>query len=419
MDYYRDYDLVFRAAIPEYFVPQGGLWEMPLWVAHLTALLDAVGVDSSFIDLSKVTADATACAQSLLAQSESSDLVLFSPLAQNFSIAMEVAALLEAHGRKVVLGGNMAPLAPEKSVSMIHKGQLDTNFARQLATGVGGLSEKRVVRGLAKEQITWPPDYRHLASFNNQIPLLRLNASHGCLYDCSFCGDAWSKQLVVVERKALEREVDSLTEMFPDTRLFYIGDKTFGQSREGVRNLIEIFRSRPGYQFIVQTHVMQVKEWVIDAMAELGTIVVELGFESADSQMLKQMNKLSRGLDDYTDKIRMLSDAGLKVVLNIMGGLDQETEQSHNETIRWLSEQRDMLWLFNLYNFVPYPLIPEFPALRDRIVDWDFTHWREDAPVVYQPSHLSRERSWELFHEKISTAHDIISLRVDQPAGKA
>jgi hypothetical protein len=406
-------------AIPTYFVPQHGLWEMPLWVAHLTALLDAVGLDSSFVDLSRTPADAAECAEQLLAQSDPADLVLFSPLAQNFSIALEAAALLEARDRRVVLGGNMAPLAAEGSVSLIHRGQLDADFARKLAAGVVGLSEKAAVRGLSKDVISWAPDYRHLDAFSGQVPLLRLNASHGCLYDCSFCGDAWSRQLVVVSRQALEREVDSLAEMFPDTRLFYIGDKTFGQSREAVRNLVEVFRDRPGYQFIVQTHVMQVKEPVIDAMAELGTIVVELGFESADSQMLKQMNKLSRGLDDYTAKIRMLSDAGLKVVLNIMGGLDQETERSHAETVGWLRDNRDLLWLFNLYNFVPYPLVPEFRALRDRIVDWDFAHWREDEPVVYRPRHLSRERSWELFHEKISTAHDIIDRRVETPAGKA
>ncbi|WP_147255521.1 radical SAM protein [Streptomyces sp. PT12] len=401
----------FRSLVPEYFIPGEGLWEMPLWVAHLTALLDTAGIASAFSDLSRTPAEPDACAAPLLAATAPGDLVLVSPLAQNFRLALDVAGRLERAGRRVVLGGNMAPLAPEGSVHAVHRGQLDNAFVRRLvglASGAGGGLAKPLLPGLASEPITWAPDYRHLGGYQGQVPLLRLNASHGCLYRCSFCGDAWSKQLTLVDKNALAREVDELTARFPDTRLIYIGDKTFGQSREAVGNLLDVFRDRPGYRFIAQTHVMQVREWIVDAMRELGVVAVELGFESADSQMLKRLDKLSRGLDDYTQKIHRLNDAGLKVVLNMMGGLDEETEASHDQTVAWLRDNRSALWLFNLYNFVPYPLTPDFPRLRERILDWEFAHWREDAPVVYRPRHLSPAASWELFQEKISTAHDII-----------
>ncbi|MGW0811417.1 B12-binding domain-containing radical SAM protein [Nonomuraea sp. NPDC002799] len=410
-DYYADYDRRFRAFLPEYFIPSDGLWEMPLWVAHLTALLDAAGIDSAFRDLSKGPPEPYTCHSAVLEATAPGDLVLLSPLAQNLRLAMDVAKLLKDAGRRVVLGGNMAPLAPAESVHLLHRGQLDVAFARRLAelgAGEGGDTEKPVAFGLSADRIGWAPDYRHLRHYSGQVPLLRLNASHGCLYTCSFCGDAWSRQLTLVDRHALATEVDELAARFPATRLVYIGDKTFGQSREAVRNLIDVFRDRPGYRFIVQTHVMQVKEWVIDAMLELGVVAVELGFESADSQMLKRLDKLSRGLDDYTQKIHALSDAGLRVVLNMMGGLDEETEHAHAQTVAWMEANSPALWLFNLYNFVPYPLTPDFPRLRERIFNWDFADWREDAPVVYRPRHLSPERSWELFQEKIAAAHRIV-----------
>ncbi|MFD4399450.1 B12-binding domain-containing radical SAM protein [Kitasatospora sp. NPDC058478] len=418
--YYQDYDRRFRAFLPEYFIPSDGLWEIPLWVAHLTALLDSTAIDSCFVDLSRTPADSEACGAPILAATAPGDLVLFSPLAQNFRLALDLAGELERAGRRVVLGGNMAPLAPEGSVHAVHRGQLDTGFAAvlvELASGRGGRTEKRAALGLVAEPITWAPDYRHLDGYSGKVPMLRLNASHGCLYKCAFCGDAWSKQLTLVGSSALRAEVDQLADRFPDTRLVYVGDKTFGQSREAVRNLLEVFRDRPGYKFIVQTHVLQVKEWVIEAMLELGVVAVELGFESADSQMLKRLGKLSRGLDDYTERIHALSDAGLKVVLNMMGGLDEETEESHAQTVRWLEANRRALWLFNLYNFVPYPLTPDFQRLRERIFTWDFAQWREDAPVVYRPSHLTPERSWELFQEKIAAAHRIVRTPVPAHPG--
>jgi uncharacterized radical SAM superfamily protein len=415
--YYLTYGRRFAALLPDYFVPEGQLWEIPLWVAHLTALLDQVGIDSRFLDLSQETADARVCAERLVDSTASGDLVLMSPLAQNFSLALDVSRGLQAEGRRVVLGGNMAPLAPADSCHTVFRGQLNIAAARRLAEtthGAGGLYQIARTRGLQSERITWAPTYRHLAGYSGQVPLLRINASHGCLYQCSFCGDAWSSQLSLVRRDALRHEVDELTTRFPDCRIIYVGDKTFGQSREAVENLIAVFADRPGYQFIVQTHVMQVKPWVVDAMRALGAVVVEMGFESADTAVLKAQNKLSRGLDDYTRRIATVHDAGMKVVLNVMGGLDGETESSHAMTVDWMRQHAGLIWLCNLYNFVPYPLTPDFARLRPRIIDWEYAHWREDAPVIFTPSHLSVERSWALFKEKIAVAHEIALM--DEPS---
>lgn len=409
-DYYRTYDRRFTRLLPEYWVPEGELWEMPLWVAHLTALLDQVDLPSRYVDLSRTAAEAGACADRLLMATATGDTVLMSPLAQNFALALEVSRRLGAAGRRVALGGNMAALAEPAPHLTVFRGQLTVATARRLADvsrGRTGTYEITRNRGLQAERITWAPTYRHLAGYAGRVPLLRVNASHGCLYECSFCGDAWSSQLTLVDRDALRREVDELAERFPQCRVIYVGDKTFGQSREAVENLLAVFADRPDFRFIVQTHVMQVKPWVVDAMAALGVAVVEMGFESADTAVLKAQHKMSRGLDDYTRRIATIRDRGIRVVLNVMGGLDEETPLSHRMTVDWMREHRELMWLCNLYNFVPYPLIPDFARLRPRIFDWDYTHWREDTPVVYRPAHLSVRESWELFQEKIAVAHEI------------
>jgi radical SAM superfamily enzyme YgiQ (UPF0313 family) len=409
--YYEDYERLFRTEFSGYFIPQDGLWEMPLWVAHLTALIDRAGLDSTFCDLSRSAVRKQTCAEQVLDVSAPGDIVLISPLAQNLDLALRVTELLEARARRVVIGGNMAPLVPAGTAHLVYHGRLDAALVgklMRLAAEAGGQLVNTPTPSSARDRITWAPDYRHLYGYRGQVPLLRLNASHGCLYACSFCGDAWTRQLVLVEQDALSAEVDQLSELFPDTKLVYVGDKTFGQSKEAVRNLLAVFADRPGFRFIVQTHVMQVRPWVISAMKELGVVAAELGFESGDTQMLKRHNKLTRGLDDYTDKVQMISSAGIRVVLNVMGGLDEETEQSHEQTVRWLWENRSLLWLFNLYNFVPYPLVPDFPRLRDRIFDWDFAHWREDQPPVYTPRNLTPARSWQLFLDKVETAHRIV-----------
>ncbi|MEV7006157.1 radical SAM protein [Streptosporangium sp. NPDC051022] len=411
--YYDLYEREFARLFPEFFIPEASLWEMPLWVAHITALLDELDVESTYVDLSS-TASPDDCLRALVEVSAPGDAILLSPLAQNFDLALRVSRPLKQMGRITVIGGNMAPLATPGDVSRVVRGQVGIEQLRAVLrpeTSADGLVSVRSRSGIAEERISWVPQYRHLGGYAGRVPLLRLNASHGCLYKCRFCGDAWSQQLTLVETDALGREVDQFAERYPGTRLVYIGDKTFGQSREAVRNLLTVFRDRPGYRFIVQTHVLAVRPWVLDAMSELGVVAVELGFESADTEMLRESGKLSRGLDHYRDSLRAIDRRGMRVVLNVMGGLAAETENGHAETVRWLRECADVVWLANLYNFVPYPLVPDFPVLRPRIHDWDFAHWREDAPVVFEPYHLTPGRSWELFVEKVELMTDLLAGR--------
>jgi 3-oxoacyl-ACP reductase-like protein len=97
-----------------------------------------------------------------------------------------------------------------------------------------------------------------------------------------------------------------------------------------------------------------------------------------------------------------------------MGGLPEETEESHAATMEWLAENADVVWLCNLYNFVPYPLTPDFPRLRERIFEWNFAAWREDAPPVFFPYHLTPERSWTLFKEKVRAVHELVARDAEQ-----
>ncbi|MGH7448312.1 MAG: B12-binding domain-containing radical SAM protein, partial [Longimicrobiales bacterium] len=260
-----------------------------------------------------------------------------------------------------------------------------------------------------KGAIAVSPSYRTLAG-RYAAPMLRLNASHGCLYACAFCGDAWSRKLYLVEPEALEQEVSQFERYYPQTTLIYIGDKTFGQSRDAVANLKNVFRGRPRYRFIVQTHIRQVDEQLVSDMTELGVVAVEMGFETADSDLLRASRKGTLPEQSYDAVLDLLNRARLKVVLNVLGGLPHETATSHSATLRRLREWRQRVWLYNLYNFVPYPLTPYFAELKPRIFNWNFSDWREDAPPVFTPYHHTPEESWSRFLQKVEAAHHAIGV---------
>ncbi|MDR6224749.1 B12-binding domain-containing radical SAM protein [Desmospora profundinema] len=404
--YYNLYQRKFNTLFPEYQLNEGDLWELPLWIAHMDG---AVGRDDSIlVDASKVPFQTETCIEKIIETADPSYILFFSPLTQNFDLAKDVSRRLRKMGYKTVVGGNMADLAKLEDFTWMHTGLArERIYQEMMEKPEGGRIGTPVKVGKNQIPLGYRPRYRLLSSFRDKVPLLRFSASHGCLFTCTFCGDAWTKQLHEVEKELLKEELEELRSTFPSTKLIYIGDKTFGQSKKAVENLKEIIHPGYGYRLIVQTHVLVVDEWLMDTMEQLGVEVVEVGFETADSTVLKEISK-RRKPDVFINVLEQLKDRGFHCVLNVLGGLPNETVESQKKTIDFLYETKDLVWLYNLYNFVPYPKTPLFPIIRDRIIDWNFKNWREDKPVVFEPYHQSRNESWEHFLRLIETCSELL-----------
>lgn len=411
--YYDTYFRLYAELFPGYRVSEGDLWEAPLWVAHLDGALGRD--DTQFIDLSRSSFDADACAASIVLQAREGETLFFSPLAQNFQLASDVSSRLRTIGYQTVVGGNMASLATTAQFDVVVDGVVGADIGRVIASALGKQTEQQIrfarKLGRAVEPIFYRPRYRLLSAFGKRAPMLRLNGSHGCLYGCTFCGDAWSKQLHVVQRDLLAEEAAELRQMFPATDTIYIGDKTFGQSEDAVQNLKYAIDPRWKWRLVVQTHASVVDERLVQQMVDLGVVACEIGFETADTPILRNLKK---GADELRVRsaIKTLYAAGIKVILNVLGGLPHSTRASAVHTMRFLSETSDSVYLYNLYNFVPYPKTPLFPVLKDRIVDWNFANWREDMPVVFTPFEQTTAELWEDFLAITSHAHNLTRGRV-------
>jgi radical SAM superfamily enzyme YgiQ (UPF0313 family) len=407
--YYDNYFERYVALFPSYSITTGDLWEAPLWVAHLDG---AIGRDDTcFVDLSMTPSCVSDCVNSISRQVSVDHVLLFSPLAQNFQLAADVSSALRKLGYKTVVGGNMAALASSAQFDVVVDGIVNSDIYQVIHRALNN-DEFTPIQfipklGRSAAPIRYRPRYRLLSAFGKRAPMLRVNASHGCLYGCTFCGDAWSKQLHLVERELLKREVLELRELFPHTDTIYIGDKTFGQSPESVENLKHCIDPQWKWRLVVQTHASVVSETLVQSMVDLGVVACEIGFETADSLLLRDMKK---GTDvvRVNEAVALLNAAGIRVILNVLGGLPHATKQSAQRTMEFMTELADMTYLYNLYNFVPYPKTPLFATIKDRIVDWDFANWREDKPVVFTPYEQSANELWDDFLSIVGHAHSLI-----------
>jgi uncharacterized radical SAM superfamily protein len=406
--YYQLYAQEYRQFFPEYQLNEGDLWEAPLWIAHMDG---AIGRnDTVFVDLSRLPFDSDACYRAVREAIDSDHILFFSPLISNLALTSEVSHRLLEDGYYTVVGGNVTEFASTQDFTVIYSGLARAGIYQEILSRRQQIAIP-VVLGRKQQLLGYHPRYRLLHTFHKRVPLVRISASHGCLFACTFCGDAWSRQLHEVEYEQLMAEFAEIRHSFPETRLVYIGDKPFGQSPTSIKNLQAVLRPEYGYRVIVQTHVTMIDSWLIDAMHQLGVEVVEMGFETASSSTLRELKKLG-GSDMYHNALEQLHQAGIKVVLNVLGGLPNETNTTHQETLSFLEASADLVWLHNLYNFVPYPKTPLYPTIRSRIIDWDFNNWREDKPVVFTPYNQSREQSWEQFLSLVSCATKLVEQRV-------
>ena len=71
--------------------------------------------------------------------------MLFSPLAQNFGLALAVSRRLLAHGRRTVIGGNMAGLATAADATHVIRGIVtpETLLAALHGPGVADVPAER------------------------------------------------------------------------------------------------------------------------------------------------------------------------------------------------------------------------------------------------------------------------------------
>jgi len=399
--YYNIYAIKFNNFFDKYKLKDGDLWEAPQWIAYLDGAINRS--DTTFIDLSKVAFNVEDCVGKICGAVNNSHLLFFSPLAQNLSLAAEISKELLRRGYNTVVGGNMTKLINPYEFSLIYSRPANSNTYNEIVTALR-LGLHRIDADDFPRQKYNPFDYkvnyRFLTKFSKRVSLARIHASHGCLFSCSFCGDVWSGQLYNVNFDLLHHELTEIKEAFPGIKLLYIGDKTFGQSKTAIKSLLKLFGNSQDFHLIVQTHTSMVNSWLLNIMEQLQVKAVELGFETACTDELRKVNKpYSSKLSHYTRIFEKMNSYGIKIILNVLKGMPYETKESHKKTLNFLKEMSGVVWLYNLYNFVPYPLAPIFPKIRSRIVDWNFTNWREDRPVVYEPFYLDRQESWKFFLE--------------------
>lgn len=316
-------------------------------------------------------------------------IVGISHMTVNFGWARKIASLIKKINPQsvVILGGVHASfefdaiLENNPSVDFVSIGEGEKTIVELADTyyesckdklrkenfdGVKGIAyrndENKVIvthpRGFIEDldSIAYPYYEIYPKEVRNKI-MIRVITSRGCSNNCSFCVP--SRVFNKLRFRRVECVVDEIEHYYKTYgwRLFMIGDLNFLSVYEYAQQFCnEIIRRKLDIHWICQSRVDLINEEITVLMRKAGCIMICLGIESADQDILDNSNKMST-TDRCIKACRQVKQAGIRLFTYWVFGLPGETHDSAHATIKLLRYFVDekLVDMTHCTVCVPYP----------------------------------------------------------------
>lgn len=321
------------------------------------------------------------------------DMVGFSATTSSFPDAARMAAALKEANPKVItvcggvhcssLGASLLKDYPVFDFLIMGEGELTM---AELASGQNPAEVRGIVwwnNGIAVENppretisdldILPFPAYHKLKGFPQgyQLPLFSyanfpgtsMVTSRGCLFQCSYCDrSVFKKGFRYNSAKYIYDHLKFLHHEY-GIRHVNIYDDLFTTDEARIAELCERLINEPlDLQFNCAVRVGFVPDNLLQMLKKAGCLMVSLGIESADPDILKE-HKAGVTVAEVQDTVARIQAAGLRAKGLFMMGLPGETEESIGRTSDFIMSLGldDM----NMAKFTPFPGAPIWKSIRE------------------------------------------------------
>ena len=208
-----------------------------------------------------------------------------------------------------------------------------------------------------------------------------LMTSRGCPFACAFCANIQQKTRFRSADNVVE-EIELMMDKYGCRHFRFLDDnaiidkKRFQELAPKLHDLDIRFRG--------SISSVLVNPEYCELLYYSGCREVGIGFESADDNILKIVNKAGKATTNmHADAVKMIQKAGMKAKIYIITGLPGETEESINAVKQFVIDLKPDKWIVSL--FTPYPGTPIFNNPEFYKAEILHKKWREydgDWPAV-------------------------------------
>ena len=195
------------------------------------------------------------------------------------------------------------------------------------------------------------------------IPLL---ATRGCPYSCfNYCTYPLQQG-----RKVRFRSVENIISEIKKwksqlgSEKFIFRDPVFSINRKFTVNLCnEIIKQKLNIKFLIETHLNNLDDELIDLLYRAGLRLIYIGVESVDDNVLSDMKRFTIKSDKQYLLIKKLKEKGINVKSMFMLANPEDTEETMINTIKYSKMLPNQLVQFSV--FTPYPGTPIFEKFKE------------------------------------------------------
>ena len=221
------------------------------------------------------------------------------------------------------------------------------------------------------------------------IPLL---GTRGCPYSCfNYCTYPLQQG-----RKVRARSVDNIIEEIKywkktlGAKKFVFRDPVFSINKKHTVEFCKaVISQKLDITFMVETHLNNLDDEMINLLAEAGLELVYVGIESASNVVLKDMKRFTIESDDQYKIIKKCEESGIKVKTMFIIGNPEDTEESIMQTIKYSKQLPSLYAQFSV--FTPYPGTPIYNDFKDLIYEKKLENF-DQYKLTFKHNNLSEEK---------------------------
>jgi len=247
------------------------------------------------------------------------------------------------------------------------------------------------------DEIKWPDrSYAHL--YNYQIfgrKATTMMTSRGCPFKCGFCSHAvWSDMITYRSARDVAAEAWQIKDLGWDAVMFY--DDIFTLNVPRLREICKLFEPLDiWWRCFIRAD--RCGKDLFYKMADAGCVQVLCGVESGSQTILDNVDKKTT-VEQNTKALEWAREAGISFKALMILGLPGETEETMEETRRWILENEPEY--LDLVTYLPFPQTPITLHPENYDVAWEETVpqdcWykgpRDANKCLVRTSGLSAER---------------------------